>query len=129
MKGKLVILILIFTVIIVGGCAPSNDQQNKIDVSKLNMDLERQIALTKAQILFNQAKADDLDMSQGPCLSNELYGNPEYPETMWVLDIAHNPRQEIDNLPENQCSAFREGKAKHFIEMDTDGEIIKIYQE
>lgn len=37
----------------------------------------------------------------------------------WVLDVA--------NLPLNQCQAFLEGKAHHFIEIDPTGEIKKIY--
>ena len=59
-------------------------------------------------------------MSNGPCLSNELMPD-------WVADIAHDPRLPVDNLPENQCSAFRDGKAEHFVELDVNGEVIKVY--
>jgi hypothetical protein len=45
----------------------------------------------------------------------------------WVVDVAHNPRQAIDNLPENQCADYREGKVKHFIELDLNGEVTKVY--
>jgi len=31
----------------------------------------------------------------------------------------------VDNKPENQCSAFREGKAKHFVEVNTSCELIR----
>jgi len=62
------------------------------------------------------------DFSSGPCIGNPLI---EYPD--FVCDIAHNPRQEIDNQPENQCSFFREGKAKHFVELDGSCNFIQDY--
>jgi len=72
-----------------------------------------------AKQLFNQKKAEGVDMTNGPCLTNELIPG-------WVVDVAHSPRQAIDNQPENQCSAFIEGKAKHFIELDIEGNFIKM---
>lgn len=62
--------------------------------------------------------AKGTDLSAGPCLSNELAHD-------WVCDVAHSPRQDIDNLPENQCSAYREGRAHHFVEVDENCELIK----
>ncbi|MFH1503424.1 MAG: hypothetical protein ABIE36_02090 [Candidatus Diapherotrites archaeon] len=44
----------------------------------------------------------------------------------YVVDIVHVPRTEEDNLIENQCSDFREGKVSHFIELDKEGEIVRI---
>ena len=61
-----------------------------------------------------------LELDKSPCLSNEVIED-------WVCDVAHDPRQDIDNMPENQCSAFREGKAHHFVELDENCEVIKIY--
>jgi len=43
----------------------------------------------------------------------------------WVLDLVHNPRQPIDDLPENQCNSFVEGRSKHFVELDIEGDLIK----
>ncbi|MBU4246342.1 MAG: hypothetical protein KKE71_04825 [Nanoarchaeota archaeon] len=60
------------------------------------------------------------NLSDGPCLLN-----PAKSATDWVCDIAHNPRLPIDDLPENQCSAYREGKAKHFVELDKNCELIR----
>jgi len=31
-----------------------------------------------------------------------------------------------DNKIENQCGAYREGRVNHFIELDKDGNVIKI---
>lgn len=56
----------------------------------------------------------------GKCLSNEIIED-------WVCDVAHSPRQPVDDLPENQCSAFREGKARHFVELNTECEVIKTF--
>lgn len=58
------------------------------------------------------------DLSAGPCISNEIAPD-------WVCDVAHNPRQAIDDLPENQCSAYKEGKAKHFVEVDETCNLIR----
>jgi len=67
--------------------------------------------------LCKQAKLSQ-DLSNGPCLSNEVARN-------WVCDVAHDPRLEVDNNPANQCSAYREGKAQHFVEVDPDCNLIR----
>jgi len=60
-------------------------------------------------------------LDNGPCLGNPL---TEYQD--WVCDVAHSPRQaSIDDLPENQCSAYREREAMHFVEVDTNCNLIK----
>jgi len=81
---------------------------------------DEEVAIEKAQELFAQKKAEGLDMSDGPCLSNEIIPD-------WVADVAHDPRQDVDNLPENQCPAYREGEAHHFVELDIYGDVIKTY--
>lgn len=54
-----------------------------------------------------------INMSNGPCLG-QLTGDL----ADWVCDVAHDPRQPVDNLAENQCPAFRSGAAHHFVEVD-----------
>lgn len=66
--------------------------------------------------------AEGTNFGSGPCIGNPLQ---EYPD--WVCDVAHSPREAADNLPENQCPAFREGKAKHFVEVDEGCRVIKVY--
>ena len=61
------------------------------------------------------------DLSSGPCLVNPFAGL-----TDWVCDVAHNPRQAVDNEPKNQCSAYRAGKATHFVEVDESCNIINV---
>jgi len=101
---KKILLLFIITVVL-SGCEVERPKP-EINPAKLNWGMESNIAFSKSQEIYNEAVKQGLDLSSGPCLSNSLHGNQDYPETMWVLDIAHNPRQDIDNLPENQCSAF-----------------------
>jgi hypothetical protein len=70
-----------------------------------------------AQDAYTRAKARGLDLSHGPCLGVIKPG--------WVADVAHDPRQAIDDEPENQCRAFREGEAEHFVELDPEGRYIR----
>ena len=58
-------------------------------------------------------------MTNGPCLSNEIVED-------WVCDVAHSPRQAVDDLPENQCPAYGD-KASHFVEVDPDCNFIRKY--
>lgn len=44
----------------------------------------------------------------------------------YAVDIVHVPRTEEDNKIENQCEDFRLGKVSHFIELDKNGEIVRI---
>ena len=59
-------------------------------------------------------------LNTGPCI-----GDPLLNFTDWVCDAAHSPRQPVDDLAENQCSAYREGRAKHFVEVDTNCNLIQ----
>ncbi len=60
------------------------------------------------------------NLNVGPCLLNPIPQNSE-----WVCDVAHSPRQAVDNLPENQCWAYREGTATHFVEVTPECKFIK----
>ncbi len=44
----------------------------------------------------------------------------------YAVDIVHVPRSSEDNLVENQCEAYRNGEVTHFIELDKDGNIVRI---
>jgi len=68
------------------------------------------------------AKNAGQDLSNGPCLLDPISEMPD-----WVCDVAHSPREDVDNLPENQCSAFRQGSAKHFVEVDVNCQFIKAW--
>ncbi len=74
--------------------------------------------LAAARLRYNQAVNSQQDLSAGPCLGQIA---PD-----WVLDIAHLPRQPIDDLPQNQCADYSQGIAHHFAEMSPRGEIIRV---
>jgi len=44
----------------------------------------------------------------------------------YAVDIVHVPRTSEDDLSENQCQAYRNGEAGHFIELDKEGNIVRI---
>ena len=79
---------------------------------------EMETAINQAQHLYRQRKEQGGDFLSGPCLSNALMPG-------WVVDIAHNPRIAIDDRAENQCPAYFEGRAKHFVELDPEGNLIR----
>lgn len=89
------------------------------DVYKPGVWSEADQAVRQAQHIYNQARDNGADFSTGPCLSNALIPG-------WVLDIVHSPRQAVDDLPENQCKSYVDGQAKHFVEMDTGGNLIRV---
>jgi hypothetical protein len=73
------------------------------------------VALAKRA--YAHAKERGVDMARGPCLGVIKPG--------WVADVAHNPRRPVDDLPRNQCAAYRSGKADHFVELDPAGHYIR----
>lgn len=79
---------------------------------------EADTAINQAKRLFAISQEQGVDFSSGPCLSNAILPG-------WVADIAHSPRAALDDLAENQCSAYIDGSAKHFVELDTSGNLIR----
>lgn len=79
---------------------------------------DRTAAIEEAYLVYERYKQEGLDFSNGPCLSNELIQG-------WVLDIAHDPRIEEDDKPENQCRDYILGVAEHFVELDPEGNLIR----
>lgn len=69
---------------------------------------------------YHDAKAKGTDLDRGPCIAEELPGLPD-----WVADVAHEPRQPVDDDPANQCQRFRNGEAHHFVELDPSGQLIR----
>ena len=74
-------------------------------------------ALKNALNLYITKKQEGVDFTFGPCLGKIADD--------WVADIAHNPRQPVDDKRENQGADFREGRAHHFIELDPEGNLIR----
>ena len=82
---------------------------------------EEEIAKEECIKLCKAALEKGLDLSNGPCLGNPIEKLPN-----WVCDVAHLPRKDVDNKPENQCSVYREGKANHFVEVDEKCNVIRV---
>lgn len=81
---------------------------------------EIETATNQAQYFYRQKKSRGEDLSNGPCVSEILMPN-------WAVDIVHNPRVPIDDLSENQCSSFREGRISHMVELDLEGNLVRVH--
>jgi len=109
---RALILLAVIEVVIVSGCTstpPLADFSSDKELAK------------NTCIGICQTISSDLT-NRSPCLSDN---NPDWNITDWVCDVAHDPRLPVDNLPENQCSEFRQGKAHHFVEVDPDCRFIR----
>lgn len=82
----------------------------------VSKDLDQ--AMNNAQDLFVAYKKAGIDLSEGPCLSNDLMPG-------WVADLVHNPRIPSDDDLKNQCQAYLEKRAGHFIELDLNGNFVR----
>jgi hypothetical protein len=80
-------------------------------------DGERERAIAAARTAYEEARAEGVDLTAGPCLGVVVEN--------WVADIAHDPRREADDRPENQCEEYRSGEAEHFVELDPEGNLIR----
>ncbi|MBI2338038.1 hypothetical protein HYU95_02540 [Candidatus Daviesbacteria bacterium] len=112
---KTLLFAIALVVIILTGFATlyfNQDKQKTIPKSEIDT------AVNQAKFLYRQRKETGEDFSSGPCLSNALLPG-------WVVDTVHNPRAEADDLPQNQCPAYIEGKAQHFVELDLEGNLIR----
>ncbi|MCD6227842.1 hypothetical protein J7J90_05110 [Candidatus Micrarchaeota archaeon] len=119
-RFNLVVLMLALSIFFLAGCINLNSYIANKNNNHDSGHAQVQIAISECVSYCNHAKSNGTVLSDGPCLS-ENYVND------WVCDVAHSPRQPVDNLPENQCPAFRQGKAHHFVEVDEDCNVIRVY--
>jgi len=104
---KIFCILLLFLVFSFLGCTQKSEEEK----AKL-------ACIEECKKALNEGK----DLSFGPCLLNPIKELPD-----WVCDVAHSPREAVDNLEENQCSAYRQGKAKHFVEVDPSCNFIRAW--
>jgi hypothetical protein len=79
---------------------------------------EADSAINQARQIYQTRKLSRENLSVGPCLTNALMNG-------WVLDLVHVPRIAIDDLPENQCQEYSEGKSNHFVELSIEGDLVR----
>jgi hypothetical protein len=102
------LVLLIATLLAAAGCRDDADVSSD----------EREQAIEAAQQAYTQERARGTDFTNGPCIADEVIDD-------WSVDIAHDPRTDVDDQPENQCQAYRDGKTHHFVELDPDGKLIR----
>ena len=117
MKKELIFTLFIL-ILFCSGCTKSSE-------SKLKPTGDTPVKELATQKCIDECKnrlALEIDLSDGPCLSD---GDVNWMIEDWVCDVAHSPRVDVDNQPENQCQTYREGKAHHFVEVDPDCNFIR----
>jgi hypothetical protein len=111
LRQVLPLFIAAFLPLAVAGCGSKSSKVNPSGSQR---------AVDEAQAAFRQAQASGIVLSTGPCISESL---PSLPD--WVADVAHDPRQPIDDEAANQCQRYRSGEAHHFVELNIDGQLIR----
>ncbi len=114
MSKNLLVFLALLTILLTAYLTLAINASSPKAVSKSEVDT----AINQAKFLYQQKKLRGEDFSNGPCLSDALMPN-------WVVDIVHSPRLPVDDLPENQCPSFREGRTGHFVELDLEGKLIR----
>jgi hypothetical protein len=94
---------LLIAIVILSGCTDKSTSELAMDAC---VDLCR-----NAQI----------NLTNGPCLSDRGPWNM----SNWVCDVAHSPREAVDDMPENQCQAFENGTASFYVEVSPDCKLIR----
>jgi len=127
-KISFVLLLSLFSTIIISGCTqnetdlgPGEPGEGKSpdDIQLTTLEEIRLGCIAMCQEQLNAGA----DLSKGPCLVNNIGENPK--GEIWVCDVAHSPRQDVDNQPENQCEDYGSGVAKHFVEVDEQCNVIE----
>ena len=113
--GVVLVAVVAIAVVLANRSKQKTEASGSEVVAKFKTEQEAAIAAAKSA--YAKAKAEGKDLESGPCLGQVLPN--------WVADIAHNPRQLVDNLKENQCKDFIEGTVKHFVELDPQGKVIR----
>lgn len=114
MKRQALFALFVFLTLTLVACQKKTEN---IDSDLFDEDMAYVIRV--AGSIFHTMQTEGLDMSTGPCLSENLIAD-------WVIDVAHNPRDpSLDDDPANQCKAYVDGTARHFVELDLDGKLIR----
>jgi len=80
----------------------------------------REQAVESCLKLCQESLKEGINLEDGPCLSEEIVDD-------WVCDVSHFPRIEKDDFPQNQCGSYRVGGTHHFVEVDEECNLIRVY--
>jgi hypothetical protein len=123
-KKKLLLIALTAFCLFSSGCLQETQETDeKLDALIGAPALEELSQETAVDLCVNaclEAKAQGRNLSPGPCLLDPIDEIPA-----WVCDVAHSPRTEADDQRENQCDAWHDKSASHFVEVDPECEFIK----
>jgi CDP-diacylglycerol pyrophosphatase len=106
MRAGFLMLLAIVAVMLVSGCTAVNNSNGAPDATR------------KCQDKCIQLVSTNTDFSVGPCIDDNITAD-------WVCDMAHEPRQPVDEEPANQCSSFGT-TAHHFVEVNENCRVIRI---
>lgn len=114
------IFFLALFLLIIGGCSyDKNQNENNTEINEEQTLSEQELVDICIAACENE-KTNKENLEDGPCLLD-----PIEEDNKWVCDVAHDPRQDTDNLAENQCKAYRDRIANHFIEVTPDCRLIR----
>ncbi|MBI3260957.1 hypothetical protein HYZ64_01120 [Candidatus Berkelbacteria bacterium] len=112
---------VVLVAVILGAVVLANRSKQRTEASGSQVvaefKTEKEAAIAAAKGAYAKAKTEGKDLESGPCLGR-VFPN-------WAADVVHEPREQIDNLKENQCKDFIEGTVKHFVELDPQGKVIR----
>jgi len=100
------ILPVLLAAIAVSGCTATNNSDSASAAS------------ARCQQKCMDLADTNMDFSPGPCLDDAIASD-------WVCDMAHNPRQAVDDNPANQCPSFGNA-AHHFVEVNENCRILRV---
>ena len=108
---KTVLTLTLVLIILSSGC---------VQLPKTNSIASQCIALCQ------EALKENKNLSNGHCLSDN---NSNWKIDNWVCDVAHSPRQDVDNQRENQCDkwwdGYQKGNAPYFTEVTPNCDFIR----
>jgi len=79
---------------------------------------KQQNAIQCSKILYNSVNSSSVEMKSQCLGSCEIY----------AVDLVNVPRNADDNKPENQCSSVSSGELKNFIELDNNGNVVRVVE-
>ena len=111
MRSVLVFSLALLAILLISGCTSGISSSDPVERAK-------QMCIDECNLEKNKGTY----LEDGPCLTDI---NARWNVDDWVCDVAHDPRQEVDNMNANQCTEYREGEATHFVEVTPDCELIR----